>query len=250
MTKFISPLATGFLKSLLFIIAILPLASCGNDDEPEPAPAPNPGGSEFIFSGTTTTYPVDAPESIYTSTKSTYTVAVAKDVESAVMCIQNADFLQGMPQLGEMLFQPITCSFDETANTLSLSSSAITPEIAGRPFPAFPITDYTATLIPGKSISLTFICTYRGTPLLRQLHRHPGGIIPLPRPFPYPPVNLHPTLPLSKHLSSPHKHQWRCVKIQYFDTPPWFSPKLRGCRQNGSDGSSLRVRLKGVDLGQ
>ena len=164
MTKFISPLATGFLKSLLFIIAILPLASCGNDDEPEPAPAPNPGGSEFIFSGTTTTYPVDAPESIYTSTKSTYTVAVAKDVESAVMCIQNADFLQGMPQLGEMLFQPITCSFDETANTLSLSSSAITPEIAGRPFPAFPITDYTATLIPGKSISLTFICTYRGTP--------------------------------------------------------------------------------------
>ena len=138
MTKFISPLATGFLKSLLFIIAILPLASCGNDDEPEPAPAPNPGGSEFIFSGTTTTYPVDAPESIYTSTKSTYTVAVAKDVESAVMCIQNADFLQGMPQLGEMLFQPITCSFDETANTLSLSSSAITPEIAGRPFPAFP----------------------------------------------------------------------------------------------------------------
>lgn len=164
MTKFISPLATGFLKSLLFIIAILPLASCGNDDEPEPAPAPNPGGSEFIFSGTTTTYPVDAPESIYTSTKSTYTVAVAKDVESAVMCIQNADFLQGMPQLGEMLFQPITCSFDETANTLSLSSSAITPEIAGRPFPAFPLTDYTATLIPGKSISLTFICTYRGTP--------------------------------------------------------------------------------------
>ena len=150
MTKFISPLATGFLKSLLFIIAILPLASCGNDDEPEPAPAPNPGGSEFIFSGTTTTYPVDAPESIYTSTKSTYTVAVAKDVESAVMCIQNADFLQGMPQLGEMLFQPITCSFDETANTLSLSSSAITPEIAGRPFPAFPITDYTATLIPGN----------------------------------------------------------------------------------------------------
>lgn len=69
MTKFISPLATGFLKSLLFIIAILPLASCGNDDEPEPAPAPNPGGAEFIFSGTTTTYPVDAPESIYTSTK-------------------------------------------------------------------------------------------------------------------------------------------------------------------------------------
>jgi len=26
----------------------------------------------------------------------------------------------------------------------------------------------------------------------------------------------------------------RCVKIQYFGTPPWFSPGWQGCCQNGS----------------
>ena len=228
MTKFISPLATGFLKSLLFIIAILPLASCGNDDEPEPAPAPNPGGSEFIFSGTTTTYPVDAPESIYTSTKSTYTVAVAKDVESAVMCIQNADFLQGMPQLGEMLFQPITCSFDETANTLSLSSSAITPEIAGRPFPAFPITDYTATLIPGKSISLTFICTYRGTPYSVNFTGTQAEESPSPAPLPPHPAITPPPAPTTNTTPDPTNINGGVSKFNILTHRLGFRPNCEG----------------------
>lgn len=154
----------GLLKSLLTVCLIIPVASCGNEDEPEPAPAPNPGGSELIFKGKTTTNPVSDPENIYTSTKSTYTISVSDDAKSAVMVIADADFLQGMPALGEMLFQPITCKFNAETNTLALAAEAITPEIAGRPFPAFPISNYSATVIPGKSIRINFICNYRGTP--------------------------------------------------------------------------------------
>ena len=36
----------------------------------------------------------------------------------------------------------------------------------------------------------------------------------------------------------------KCVKIQYFGTPPWFSPVWRGCSQNCSDGRSLRLRFE------
>lgn len=155
----------GLLRSLLITCLILPVASCGSEeDDPAPAPAPNPGGSELAFTGKTTTYPVAEPENIYTSTRSTYTITVAKDAKSAVMGILDADFLQGMPALGEMVFQPIECAFDADSNTLTLSAEEITPEIAGRPFPAFPISDYAATVVPGKSIRISFICNYRGTP--------------------------------------------------------------------------------------
>lgn len=158
---------SGILKGLCMICLFLPAtSSCGSDDNetPEPAPTPNPGGSQLVFKGTTTTYPVDTPENLYTSTKSTYTVTVAKDAQSAVMGILDADFLQGMPPLGEMIFQPIECIFDANVNTLFLNASSITPEIAGRPFPAFPITDYTATIVPDKNARISFVCTYRGTP--------------------------------------------------------------------------------------
>lgn len=154
----------SLLKSLISVCLIIPVASCGSEDEPEPAPAPNPGGSELIFKGKTSTSPVADPENIYTSTKSTYYISISDDAESAVMTIADADFLQGMPALGEMLFQPITCSFNSETNTLTLEADAITPEIAGRPFPAFPISDYSATVVPGKSVRINFICNYRGTP--------------------------------------------------------------------------------------
>ena len=158
-------LLSGFVKALFVMSLAISSTSCGNDDpEPDPAPAPNPAGTVLTYRGTTTTYPVTDPASIYTSTKSTYTVTVADDGKSAVMGILNADFLQGMPQLGEMIFQPIECSFNNATNILSLNADEITPEIANRPFPAFPITDYSATLVPGKTAAINFICTYRGTP--------------------------------------------------------------------------------------
>lgn len=152
------------LHYLMLLIIALPLASCGDDDDAsDEAPAiPR----ENLFAGTTTTFPVEDPSSVYESTKSTYMVTLNDD-GTAVVSINNADFLQGMPELGVMNFRGIKYSIDTTdkeAPVVTLSCTELTPEIGERPFPAFPITELTATMNPGKNIVLSFVCTYRSTP--------------------------------------------------------------------------------------
>ena len=148
---------------LLFLIAF-PLTSCGDDDDTNDEIQTIP--RENLFAGTTTTFPVEDPSSVYESSKSTYMVTL-NDNGTAVVSINNADFLQGMPELGVMNFRGIKYSIDNSdkeSPVITLSCTELTPEIGERPFPAFPITELTATMHPGKKITLSFVCTYRTTP--------------------------------------------------------------------------------------
>jgi len=167
--KILNKISTGFFTIALSIAT----CACGNSEEPEPEPTPTPEPAiDATFTGTTVTAPVNAPDDIYTSTTGTYRFTIDENANTATLYIQNANFLQGMPQLGEMAFPNITYSItrddanDNTSSitTISFTSDALTPEIADRPFPAFPITDLTATMHPGKSLEVNFVCTYRGTP--------------------------------------------------------------------------------------
>lgn len=163
----------------LFLAILTPvLASCGDDEENTPdSPQIQ---KENYFKGTTTTFPVDNPSSVYTSDKSTYLVTLDPESNKASISIENADFLQGMPQLGVMTFNSLTYSVDNEATdengtaVVKLKCEALDPEIANRPFPAFPITDLSATMLTDKSLSLTFICTYRGTPFTVKFKGSPA----------------------------------------------------------------------------
>lgn len=152
------------LRYLLLLLTVMPISSCGDDDDnfDEAREIPR----ENLFEGKTTTFPIEAPSSVYESSKSTYMVTL-NDNGTAVVSINNADFLQGMPELGIMNFRGIRYSVgnaDPESPVITLSCTELTPEIGERPFPAFPITELTATMVPGKKIDLSFICTYRTTP--------------------------------------------------------------------------------------
>ena len=95
---------------LLFLIAF-PLASCGDDDDTNDEIQTIP--RENLFAGTTTTFPVEDPSSVYESSKSTYMVTL-NDNGTAVVSINNADFLQGMPELGVMNLRVIKYSIDNS----------------------------------------------------------------------------------------------------------------------------------------
>lgn len=142
------------------------LTSCGDDDEPDPMPEPEVPELNLTFAGNTVTYPTANPSSTYTSAVGTYRFEVDESNSTARLYIENANFLENMPQLGVMEFGGI--SFAMTANgnerVATFACDALTPEIAGRPYPAFPITDLEATMRPGKSLELNFICTFRNTP--------------------------------------------------------------------------------------
>ncbi len=119
---------------LLFLIAF-PLASCGDDDDTNDEIQTIP--RENLFAGTTTTFPVEDPSSVYESSKSTYMVTL-NDNGTAVVSINNADFLQGMPELGVMNFRGIKYSIDNSdkeSPVITLSCTELTPEIGERPFP-------------------------------------------------------------------------------------------------------------------
>lgn len=158
-------------RYLLFtaMIVMLPLVSaCGSDDdEPEPQPEPETTAIDATYTGTTVTTHSDDPSTAFTSTSGTYRFVPGKDGKKATLCIENAHFIDGMPELGMMEFKGIsyTIKNNGTAKAVAtFSCDALTPEIANRPFPAFPITDLTATMHPGKSLELNFVCTFRGTP--------------------------------------------------------------------------------------
>lgn len=150
--------------SVLMALALLPaLSSCGNDDDPDPVP--DPVQTENIFSGVTQTWPVSDPSQVYTGQrKSTYNFHLDTDTRKASLVIAQADFLAGMPDVGKMTFPGI--DFVTSDNVVKLSCANLLPEIAGRPFSAFPISNLQAKLVPGRSLKMQFVCTYRGVPYM------------------------------------------------------------------------------------
>ncbi len=137
------------------------VVSCGDDNEEKPTPVPT---EKVVYGGTTVTYPVADESQVYESTRGTYEVEYSTTDKTAVLLINNANFLEGMPPLGTMSFPGINWAADNANNGFMLQKDALTPEIANRPFPAFPISNLTAFEVPGKSLELTFICNYKNTP--------------------------------------------------------------------------------------
>lgn len=160
-------LSAGMLALIMSIVT----CACGSSDEQEPEPEPAPA-LDTSYAGTTVTAPINDPDNTYTSTIGTYRFSIDEKSQTATLYIKNANFLQGMPQLGEMAFPGISYQVTHadasnpasTIAKINFSCDALTPEIAGRPFPAFPISALNATMNPGKSLVVSFICTYRGTP--------------------------------------------------------------------------------------
>lgn len=137
------------------------LSSC-DDNKPDQEPTEIIPSKIIVYAGTTETYPISDPTDKYTSEKGTYYFTYNVDDQTASLAINNADFLQGMPELGVMTFPEISWIAKDKA--IVLKKDALTPEIAGRPFPAFPISDFNATEKIGESLSISFICDYRGVP--------------------------------------------------------------------------------------
>lgn len=159
---------------LLFTILCTGIAttSCGSDEDEKNEPDITTGKwTEVTFAGTTTTYPVSSPESKFTTEVSTYTYSMTENGTFAI-AINKAKFLGNMPEL-DMQFNDIEV-YDNSSNpnNLYFRNEALTPEIGGRPFPTYPISDLTSTMhraltgneLKATSVELRFICTFRDTP--------------------------------------------------------------------------------------
>ena len=151
----------GALGVLLSVGAATAMVSCDDNDDPKPVVIPS---DNTVYVGKTVTYPKEDPEKVFESTRGTYSIEYDESDNTAVLNINNASFLQGMPELGVMSFTGIAWKADNANKGFMLQKDALTPEIAGRPFPAFPISDFTAFEIPGESLEIKFICDYRNTP--------------------------------------------------------------------------------------
>lgn len=155
------------LLALAFVLPTCFVSSCGDDDEPEIKPEAI--ASEISFEGITTVHPTTDPSATFTTNASTYTFTLDEKNQVADLKIGKAKFMEAMPEL-DMDFNDINYTTIETA--INFSCTALTPEIGGRPFPQFPITELSGvvktSVVNNKytpaSIELTFICTWNGTP--------------------------------------------------------------------------------------
>lgn len=143
-------------------LCVLCLSSCGDDGEDGPVVPENEKMSQ-TFMGETRTWPEASPADIYVGQRpSAYTVTVDPETKVATLVISDADFLAGMPALGDMTFPGI--KYTVTDNVVKLTCDALIPLIGERPFSGFPISNFQARWVPDRTLDLQFICNYRGTP--------------------------------------------------------------------------------------
>ena len=151
----------------VFVACIISLCapfvvSCGDDEKEEPV-VPETGTFTQTFMGETRTWPEHDNKNIYIGQRpSAYTVTIDPATKEATLVISDADFLAGMPSLGDMIFPGI--KYVVADNIVKLNCEALTPRIGERPFSAFPITNFQARLVPDRTLDLQFVCNYKGTP--------------------------------------------------------------------------------------
>lgn len=117
-----------------------------------------------IYEGLTTTWPVEDPEDIYESRQGTYQIAYNETEKTAVLTITSPSFIQGMPAGIVMDFPTINWTFANKENILLLQKDNLIPEVMGRPFKQYAISNFTATENPGKTLHVEFICTFEQGP--------------------------------------------------------------------------------------
>ena len=117
---------------------------------------------------TVTTYPTEiqyfgetkstatASGSVFTSSDPRYAITFDPDKKTASIDITGAQFVSAMPKMN-MTFPDIP--FTTGINSLEIKSDAVTPTIAGTPYPTFPITGLEATINTRQaSATLVFDC--------------------------------------------------------------------------------------------
>lgn len=108
----------------------------------------------YYFGETTST--ADADGSVYTTKSPRYAMIIDPAKKKARIDITGAQFVGAMPAMN-MTFPDV--EFTPGISDLTLASDALTPTIAGTPYPSFPITALEAVISPRKgSATLEFDC--------------------------------------------------------------------------------------------
>lgn len=114
--------------------------------------------------GETRTWPETSPADIYVGQRpSAYTVSVDPETKVATLVISDADFLAGMPALGDMTFPGI--KYAVTDNVVKLTCDALTPLIGERPFSGFPISNFQARWVPDRTLACSLYVIIAGLPM-------------------------------------------------------------------------------------
>lgn len=115
--------------------------------------------SDQVIQGTTVTTPEDGEA--FTSTDPVYVLQFDFETQRAAITINGAQFDKNMPAQ-TMTFSNIPFEFDSKGKVTLEKDDTIVPTIGGTPFPAFPITELSATCQLGEKMNLAFVCTIRG----------------------------------------------------------------------------------------
>lgn len=108
----------------------------------------------YYFGETKST--ADADGSVYTTRSPRYAMIIDPAKKTARIDITGAQFVGAMPAMN-MTFPDVAMT--PGISDLTLAADALTPTIAGTPYPTFPITDLTATVSPRNgSATLAFDC--------------------------------------------------------------------------------------------
>lgn len=95
----------------------------------------------------------------YKTSAMSYEIVIKND-NKADIHVRNPKFASQMPAVGDMLFPDVDVTFDDRGGYV-LSSAALTPSIAGVPFPSFAISNLRAevSLNDLSDIDITFSCS-------------------------------------------------------------------------------------------
>ena len=111
--------------------------------------------TEISATGTTVTTNITS-SSAHTSTKMVYRITLTPGSTKADLYVANADFMAGMPALGEMRFGDADVEFREGG--LSISSASLIPSIDGVPSPNRPVTNLSAVVDLSGPVTVGFNC--------------------------------------------------------------------------------------------
>lgn len=110
---------------------------------------------EISATGTTVTTNT-ASNSAHTSTRMIYRVTLTPGSSKADLYVANADFMAGMPALGEMRFGDVDIEFREGG--FSFSSPSLVPSIDGVPSPNRPVTNLKGSVDLAGPFAVEFNC--------------------------------------------------------------------------------------------
>lgn len=105
------------------------------------------------FFGTTTS--TSESNEKYTDNSVAYTYAISKELNTVTLVMSGARFVKDMPAM-DITLENLPLTVEGT--TFRIIAPSVTPSINGTPFPAFPITNFSAYVDPIKGSNISFTC--------------------------------------------------------------------------------------------